>query len=242
MISIGRSIRWYNDYQEEIEFSRKHGFDFMQVWYLKGEIVLDKLPFPKEHYIKEAGFPIIIHAVLDINEFEEHVPKIVEILKYLGHKELIIHPICHSEEITPDTILKLTDKVTEAYKLLKQHGIMLYIENNSRLDPINQSVEELNIMFDKNKEVGLLLDVAHIDSYEHLKDILSVKKPEILHIADKHFEVIHEHLPIGHGNMDYKHIFQDIMKDFDGRIIFEVVAEDEEIIESKRLIDEILQK
>jgi sugar phosphate isomerase/epimerase len=241
MIKIGRSIRWYNDYQYEVDFSIENGFDFLQIWYVKGAIALDKVPHPKEKTIKDIGFPTIIHAVFDINEFEEHVPKVIEILKYLGHKELIIHPICESEPITKESIYKLSDKVAQAYKLLKQEGITLYIENNSRLDPINYRIEDLKVMFDVNKEVELLLDVAHIDSYEHLKGILKVNKPKMLHIADKHFEVIHEHLPLGQGNMDYKHIFTEYLQDFDGNIILEVVASDEEIVSSKKAIELILK-
>jgi len=37
MISIGRGIRWYNNYQSEIEFCRKHNFDFMQIWFKDGK-------------------------------------------------------------------------------------------------------------------------------------------------------------------------------------------------------------
>ena len=31
MIWIGRGIRWYNDYQSEVDFCKKHGFGFMDV-------------------------------------------------------------------------------------------------------------------------------------------------------------------------------------------------------------------
>jgi len=38
MIQYGRSIRWFNDYESEIEFSKENGFDFVQVWYQNGDI------------------------------------------------------------------------------------------------------------------------------------------------------------------------------------------------------------
>lgn len=240
MIQFGRSIRWYNDYDEEVEFCRHHGFDFLQIWYIKGDLALDQVSAPKAQKVKEAGFPTIIHAVLDIHEFEEHVPKIIDILNYLEYKELIIHPVYESETITAQSIYKLSEKVGKACELLKAQGIKLYIENNSRLDPINYTAEELAILFGQNKEAELLLDVAHIDSYEHLEEILKIRKPHLLHVADKHFDVIHEHLPLGQGDMDYGLIFDSYLKDFEGRIIFEVVAEDDEIIRSKKALQSIL--
>lgn len=239
MVRLGRSMRWYNDYQDEVDFCIRNGFDFLQIWYIKGNLALDKVSNPKEKTIKEANFPTIIHAVLDINEFDEHIPKIIEILRYLQYKELIIHPICESEPITEYSIYKLTDKVAKAHELLSNQGITLFLENNSRLDPINYKVEDLQIIFDKNKAVELLLDIAHIDSYEHLEAILKIKKPKALHVADKHFDVIHEHLPLGHGELDYKYIFDNYLQDFDGMIIFEVVAADEDIINSKGVLDKI---
>ena len=59
MISIGRSLRWYNRYEEEIAFSVQNHFDFMQVWFKDGEIKIDNVAEPKEEFIKQKGFPII---------------------------------------------------------------------------------------------------------------------------------------------------------------------------------------
>lgn len=240
MIEYGRSIRWYNSYLDEVNFSKVNNFDFIQVWYRQGEILIDNLEKPQERIIKEAGFPIIFHALLDINEFEINTPKLLELLHYLSHKELIIHPICTSEEINEDTIDKLSDKVANINKQLNKEGIKLFIENNSRIDPINYTVKEINILFSKNPDVELLLDIAHIDDYEHLKKIVAIKKPKMLHIADKHFGVEHEHLPIGNGDIDYRYIFNEVLSDFDGKIIFEVVTEDQQIIRSKEIIENIL--
>jgi len=52
---------------------------------------------------------------------------------------------------------------------------------------------------------------------------------------------VHEHLPVGQGELDFKTIFENYLKDFDGKIIFEVVSDnDEDIINSKTLIQKIL--
>ncbi|MGH4137120.1 sugar phosphate isomerase/epimerase family protein [Clostridium sp.] len=236
-MQIGCLARYFNSYKEEVEFAQNGDFQFMQIWYDSNGISLKKDLKPIET-IKKYDFPTIIHAVLDINEFEEHVPKLIEILKYLGHHELIIHPVCKSEEITPQTIYKLSDKVRFALSELSKENITLYLENNSRLDPIFNQPNELEIMFKQNPALHFLLDIAHIDSYQHLKSMIAIKMPRILHIADRHLEVIHEHLPIGQGNIDYKYIFANVLKNFHGKMILEIVQSSSDIISSKAIIEE----
>lgn len=241
MIQIGCCARYFNKYEDEVKFAIENGVDFMQLWYDKDGLGLHKNNGPKAKIIKEHGFPTIIHAVLDINEIEEHIPVLLEHIKFLGHKNLIIHPICMSEEITDETIYKLSDKISYALTHLRKHNITLYLENNSLKNPIFTSKRELEIMFSKNNDLELLLDIAHIQSYEHLCDLMAVKYPKILHVADKHFDVMHEHLPIGQGELDYNHIFNNIIKDFDGKIVVEVVDSDKDIVDAMEYINTIIK-
>jgi sugar phosphate isomerase/epimerase len=242
MIQIGCLARFFNKYEDEVKFATHHGFDLMQIWYDRNGIALNKDSFPKENIIKECCFPTIIHAVLDINEFEEHVPKVIDILVSLKHKEVIIHPICESEKITSDTIHKLSRQVAYALEKLSEEGITLYLENNSRLDPIFNTSEEIGIIFNNNPNLKFLLDIAHIDSYEHLEKIVETKMPEALHIADKHFDVIHEHLPVGQGDIVFEYVFNNVLRDFTGKIILEVIQSDAEMISSRDKINSILSK
>ncbi|WP_346897347.1 hypothetical protein [Clostridium sp. UBA7503] len=85
MIEYGRSIRWFNNYKDEIDFSKSNKFDFMQVWFSKGELVLDKILFPKEEYVLNSKFPVIIHAVYDIDDYDKYNNELIRILKYLNH-------------------------------------------------------------------------------------------------------------------------------------------------------------
>lgn len=242
MNQIGCLARFFNKYVDEVEFATRNGFDFMQIWYDRNGIALRKDSDPKESIIKEFDFPTIVHAVLDINEFEEHVPRVIDILVHLNHNNVIIHPICESEEITSDTIHKLSTKVSYALEKFSDKGITLYLENNSRLDPIFNTPEEIRIMFRNNPNLEFILDVAHIESYEHLERIVDVKMPKILHIADKHFNVIHEHLPIGQGDIDYEHVFNNELREFTGKIILEIVQSDEAVISSRDKIRNILSR
>jgi sugar phosphate isomerase/epimerase len=239
MIEYGRSIRWFNNYKDEIEFSKSNKFDFMQIWFVKGELILDKVLSPKEQYILNSRFPVIIHAVYDLDDYDKYNSELMRILKFLNHKEVIIHPVCETFPVNSETIYILADNIYKTNQLLKENNIKLYVENNSVIDKVNYTPEDLKIVFDRNPDIELLLDIAHIDNYNHLQKIIEVKFPKCLHIADKHFNVQHEHVPIGQGELDFELIFQNYLKGYDGKIIFEVVGSNEEIVKSKNIIQKI---
>lgn len=241
MVEYGRSIRWFNNYRDEVEFSEANGFDFMQIWFLKGDLILDKVLSPREQYVLNSRFPVIIHAVYDIYDYDKYNSELIRILKFLRHEEVIIHPICKNITPNPETIYLIADNIYKTNYMLKKNNIKLYIENNSMIDRINYTPDDLKVMFDRNPDVELLLDIAHIDDYEHLAKVLEVKFPKCLHIADKRFSVDHEHLPIGEGELDFELIFQKYLKGYGGKVIFEVVGTDEKIIKSKSIIRNILE-
>jgi sugar phosphate isomerase/epimerase len=239
MVKIGCLARYNNLYDNEVKFAVDNSFRLMQVWYDKDGIrkhesdenIIDKM-------IKH-GFPTIIHAVLDINEIEEHVQKLIDILGVLKHKELIIHPVCQSEVINENTILKLADIIKRVLIKLKEKGITLYLENNSKLDPIFSAANEVELMFTQNPELEFLLDIAHIYDYEHLKEMVSIRMPKKLHVTDSHFDVIHEHIPLGTGDIDFNYVFKEILNGFDGEIIIELLG-DEDIVNAKKVIESCL--
>lgn len=241
MIKMGCYARFNNPYEEEVDFAEKNNFQLMQVWYDKDGIRNHESEENRLEKIIRYGFPTIIHALLDINEIEQHTLNLVKILNLLNHKELIIHPICRSEAIGENTIYKLSNIIQKTLKILADEGITLYLENNSKLDPIFSTSKEIEILFANNPKLEFLVDIAHIDSYEHLKEIVSIKTPKILHIADKHFNIIHEHLPIGHGEIDFKYIFDKVLCNYEGKIILEVGVENPEIIKSKDIIVSLLK-
>ena len=121
-------------------------------------------------------------------------------------------------------------------------GITIFLENNSKLDPIFTNINEIEIMFKEIPQLEFLIDLAHIDSYEHLKQMVDIKMPKILHIADRHLGVVHEHLPIGEGNIDFKYTFDNILNHFNGKIILEIIQGDKEIIDSKFIIESLLNR
>ncbi|MBI9015615.1 MAG: sugar phosphate isomerase/epimerase [Clostridiales bacterium] len=239
-MKFGRGIREENDFLKEVEFSKKAGFDFMQVWYYKGDIIINSNGKDKTDLIKEIGFPIIIHAVLTVEEIEVYLHNIIEVLQSLSHKELIIHPVCDEENISGETIHSLRNSLDMASSELKKHGINLLVENNCRKTKLNYSVDDIKLIYTDNEEIELLLDIAHVDSYNHLEQILEIREPKMLHIADKHFTVEHEHLPIGNGELDFEKIFSEYLKEFTGKIILEIYDTDEEIEDSLRKIQGIV--
>ncbi|WP_243446452.1 TIM barrel protein [Romboutsia weinsteinii] len=241
-MEIGCLARFFNRYKDEVEFATKNNFDFMQLWYDNRGLCLHKEDEDFISTIKQYKFPTIIHAVLNINEFEEHIPKLLDILKELEQKEIIIHPICENEVINENTLDKLDRSVKFALYTYRVHGITVFLENNSKLDPIFTDTHEIKKIFSQNEELEFILDIAHIDNMNHIRDMVSCKKPKILHIADKHFNVVHEHLAIGHGEIDFEYIFNNILSNYEGKIILEIANDDLDIVNSKRIIEHIINK
>ena len=57
---------------------KENGFDFMQIWFKDGQIVLDNIPEPKIEYIKKIGFPVIFHAVFTPADIDDNIGPIVD--------------------------------------------------------------------------------------------------------------------------------------------------------------------
>jgi sugar phosphate isomerase/epimerase len=203
-IEFGRSLRWYNDYAREIDFCEQNAFSFMQIWYKKGKLLIDNVEEPAEVFLKKYSFPLIIHAVFEIDEYALYGDRLIKILKYFGHDEVIIHPVFSSKVTTDETIYELAENIKRLNVKLKDNGIKLFVENNSSLEKVLHTTEDLRIFFRGNSGVELLLDLAHIGDYEHLCDIIEVKYPGMLHVSDRRFSVAHEHLPIGMGDIDFE--------------------------------------
>mgnify|MGYP000867895717 CR=1 FL=1 len=237
---FGCCARYYkNAYKDDVLFAEDNGFSFLQLMY-NNKRLLNKEVFMQADEIKRIGFPGILHACLDINEIEGHSNELMETVKYLGHKEVILHPICRSEKIVDTTIFRLSKIVRNLLLTMKKEGISLFLENNSKLDPIFSTTSQIDIMFKENPDLEFVLDVAHIDNYAHLEEMVNVKYPMLLHITDRKLEEIHNHVPIGQGNIDFKYIFNEILPDYRGKIIIEVFQSDEDIINSKKYINQIL--
>lgn len=242
MITIGRTIRWYNNYIDEVNFCKENGFDFIQIWFKDGQIVLDNIPEPKIEYIKKIGFPVIYHAVFTPADFDLYGDTLLDMVEFLCDTEVIVHPVYDKTLVTDKTELELVEKAVEFSRKAKNRGITWYLENNSVIDKFHYKREELQMLYDADSYVEQLLDIAHIDNYEHLKEIIDVKYPKCLHVAGKHFNKEHEHLSLTQGDIDYNLVFKQHLQDFDGRIILEVVDTDQEIIRSREIIEKAISQ
>lgn len=241
-LNIGCLARFsYYPYEHEVDFARGNGFDMLQIHYDRNGLFLKDIS-SQAKLIKDADFPGIIHALLDINEIEEHILKLNDLLKYLGHKEIIIHPICRSEEISETTIYKLSEKIACVLEAFRKEGVIVYLENNSKLDPVFTSTREIDIMFKENPGLEFLIDIAHIDDYNHLKEMVEIKLPKMLHITDRRLDTVHGHVPIGQGNIDFEYIFKNILNNFDGKVIIEICPNDADIIYARDYLKELLSK
>lgn len=238
MIQYGCLSRYFNLYKNETIFAKENKFSFLQLWYDNSGLVLHKDDMPFLETIKKNSFPSIIHALLDINDFESCIPNLVKTIMDLNHKEVIIHPICERKKISEPNE-KLNKLIKEYVKFFK--GIKIYLENNAKIDSFFNKEEEIKYIFDENPDIEFLLDIAHTDSYEQLNNLIKIKYPKILHVSDKRSGIDHEHLPIGKGDINFEIIFNRLFKKFEGKIIFEIQKEDKDIINSRRKIESIIK-
>ena len=233
---IGRGVRYMNRYEDEVEFSIRHGFDFMQLWYRNGDLSMGTLPHPRAQYVKDVGYPVILHAVFELADFDRWGDDLLDRSEFLGQREVIVHPVCKTVPIGPETGRILAQKAGLLARKAHARGMVLELENNSVLDGFHCTPEELHQVFDGNPLLEQLLDVAHIDSYEHLQRIIQVRYPKSLHVAGKHLNARHEHLSLTQGDLDYIRVFREYLPDFDGRIILEVVDTDQEVLASRDIL------
>lgn len=226
-MGIGRGLRPNKPLEKEVQFSIDNGFSLMQVWFYKGEILIDAED--KINYIKRSDHPFILHAVMTAKEMVEDIDILIENLLLLNHQEVIIHPVLENRR-TPDSLNELNMSLMNVVEKLNDHDIKLFLENNSMATDINHRLDDMRVLYN-HPDVHLLLDIAHIASYDHLEGILKIKYPEKIHIADKRMHMPHEHLPIGQGELDFYKIFK-ILKAFKGDIIIELDVDDDVLLES----------
>lgn len=240
MIQIGRGGLWHNSYKNEIEFCKKNDFDFIQIWFKDGELLVNDIPAPKEAFLKKAGFPIIIHALFELDDFKRYGNQLLNLVTYLGEHEVIIHPVCKKKAVIRNTEYELAEHAVAFSAKARAGGITWYLENNSVLDVFHYQKTDLEIVYRTDPYVEALLDIAHIDNYQHLQDLIDVKFPKCLHAAGKHFAVPHEHLPLTCGDIDYRLVFRKYLHGYQGRIILEVDGSGEEMAASRRILAEAL--
>lgn len=227
MISFGCNILSTRLYEKDVAFALSNKFDFFQIGYTsEGFPYMNVQDAPYPETLQKNKYPIIIHALLRVSEFNEHLPILLQVLKYLGCRILIIHPLSQTREPGSTHISELIEGMHSALALFSPHGISLYIENNGAIDTLFSSIEDIKAMFAIHPDLEFLLDIAHARDYDTLCRMVDVRMPKALHIADRRDAIAHEHLPIGEGNIDFGRIMAGPLARFKGKVIFEVPTND----------------
>ena len=241
-VRIGRNIRDLDiPFKDEVEFSKKNGFDIIQLWYKRGKV---DMVYEKNQIkaIKNCNIPCILHGTFDINDFD-YADDFVSLLVKLKHKETIVHPMIKTEEINEKTNSLLVNKVLELCNKLNEKGIKVYVENNHVKNKTFYTLRQWKYFWSKAPEnTEFLLDIVHVmfcNDYDYIRKLVNIKYPKCLHVADTYKGMVgkkHLHLPLGKGIIDFDIIFGDILKDFEGIIIMEIKNTDENIIASRDLL------
>lgn len=230
MIRYGCCARFELGMAYNVEFVAQHGFDVLQIWYDRAGFGYGQRKLPCQQ-IAQMPFPSIIHAVFDVHELVDECLRLLDHLALLGHERLIVHPTLnaaytyHSGDVCR--------QIERLLPHIEDSGTILYLENNCRISPVLYRADELTSLFHAHSSLEFLLDVAHIDGYQHLEALVAAKRPTMLHVADSRFSVPHEHLPLGDGDIDFSYVFSHLLFGFDGTMIFEIVESDAHIVAAK---------
>lgn len=230
MIRYGCCARFELGIAYNVEFAAQHGFDVLQIWYDRAGFGYGPQKLPRQQ-IADMVFPSIIHAVLPVHELVDECLRLCEHLAFLGHDRLIVHPAHHADY--PYHSGDMCRQIEHLLPHLEGSGLTLYVENNCRISPVLYRADEVASLFQTHSSLEFLLDVAHIDGYQHLEALIAAKYPAMLHVADSHFSVVHEHLPLGDGEIDFSYVFSHHLHEFDSTMIFEIVESDAHIVAAK---------
>ncbi len=236
MITYGFNVSNKVKYIEEEQFALENNFSILQVWFDKNGLSLSE--YDNIHTIEKAKVKTILHISVTINGISEVFESAIPVLPTLKHNDVIVHLIDGTERKSIHDEVK--DEICYWISFFNENNIKIYFENNSKLDNVLQTADDIDEFFKIFPEAGFLLDIAHIDNYEHLQKLIRIKRPEFLHLSDRHLELVHEHLTIGDGNIDFNRIFQDDLINFDGTIIFEVPWSPSSRKSSKAVIQKII--
>lgn len=244
---IGRNLRNLDiPFDEEIDFSVDNNFDVVQLWYKRGHIDAIYVDDVIES-INKCKIQTILHGAFDINDFDDYSNDFIDTLLKLNHKEVIIHPMIKTMDVNEKTDKLLVKKLLKLCNKLDKLNIRVYIENNHFHMQTFYTIDQWKYFWERApKNTEFLLDIVHVlyhDDYEYMKELVKVKFPKALHIADTKKGRVnnkHLHIPIGDGIIDFKKVFK-ILKGFDGIIILEIKSLDYKIIDSRNRIVEYLK-
>ena len=239
MIHKGLALHFRENYTEGLSFIHNFGFEFIQTWFYNGILSIDVLSMPKGAIARNMLSPVILHAVFDMPDYDRYGQKLLDIVDIFGYREVALQPIYKAGRVTENTIKLLERKVGALHRSLAPRGVKLYVENNSITDGFFNSVQDLRAIFDVHPDIGLLLDLAHVNDYDHLREIVAMRFPECVHISDRRLSVPHEHIPLGEGDLDFDLIFNEILAGYEGRVILEAIGSKRGIAKSKKVLDRL---
>jgi sugar phosphate isomerase/epimerase len=219
MITYGFNVANQIRFREEHAFAQANGFKILQLWFDRNGLSLHDLDDVID--VHKSSIETILHVVAGVGELVEVLSSAVPLAKSLGHEQIIIHPT-NSNSKPSDLHRELMSAGESIELILERNQLTPYFENNSKLENVFQTVENVNSFYSAFDWAGSLLDVAHMDSYEHLQALAKIRMPKFLHIADRHLENVHEHLTLGEGNIDFNRVFRECLNGFEGKAIFEV--------------------
>lgn len=98
-------------------------------------------------------------------------------------------------------------------------------------------VENVARVLGENPVLEFLLEVAHMDDLDDFRRRVAIRRARPFRKADRRLATVHEHLPIGEGDIDFGIVSRELLPDYRDRIILEIVQSDEAIVASRTRLE-----
>lgn len=246
---IGAMNHPARDVLEEIEWMAELKLDFIDltlepptaaVWNVDPKAIRDALQRHKMPVVGHTAYYLPMASPFESlrRASVEELKRCAEVFSIVGAKWMNIHPDGRAPLHDKDYhVGRNVQSLKEVSEFARDKGVGLMIEN---LPGKWNTVAELSRLLEAIPELGLHLDVGHSNLMveENTADqLISIYGPRLRHVHMHDNKGGHAdlHLPLGCGNIDYKHYIRTLKKSgYDGTITLEVFSDDNHFLSYSR--------
>ncbi|UCC91422.1 MAG: sugar phosphate isomerase/epimerase [Candidatus Aenigmatarchaeota archaeon] len=251
MPKFGNSTRPSYDILEEIEYTGKLGFDYVEITIEGPKAFAEDLRRRKEKILKllrKYRMFAVGHSMWFVDfgipyesvrkGWVEEGKKDIDVARELGIKLLVFHLESTNPLLLKDSRMKrkiLGNNVKSMKELVEyggKKGVSIVLENGIRKEL--SELSDYKYVIDRVRGLGVHIDIGHAFMLGGMKNVMKFirtfrKKIEHIHMHDNRGKK-DEHLPLGLGELDYEKVAKALKKiGYNTTITFEVFAKEQDL-------------
>jgi sugar phosphate isomerase/epimerase len=253
--------------EEYFPFAKENGFPWIEMSCNNPNNFLDRWNPARISAVKklrdQAGVKVGLHSASFVNAAEieptvrkavqQHLMDYVELAHQLEAEYVVLHFGYHFSLFMDHVFDCLITTYRPVVELAEKYKLPIGIENmnkvheDSEICYLGVTIDELARVFKAipSKYFGLTLDIAHASLLPGGPDaFIDAFSDRIIsaHVSDNDL-VLDRHLPVGNGKIDFKHVFERLMKiGFKSTLNIELPRSNEDRVLSKRRLEPILDQ